>query len=152
MKLAEALTERAELSRKVQELRERIIRNAKHQEGDQPSEDPNELLKEYDKTTKAFTKLVIAINKTNQKISLGNGESMIDALAKRDALKLQHSLYKSLATEATPKQDRYSKSEIKFVSSVDVADIQKKADKIGQLCRELDSEIQQANWLNDLME
>ncbi|WP_445954517.1 DIP1984 family protein [Thauera sp. SDU_THAU2] len=50
------------------------------------------------------------------------------------------------------KQDRYSKSEIKFVSSVDVADIQKKADKIGKSCRELDGEIQQANWLNNLVE
>ncbi|WP_341646725.1 DIP1984 family protein [Thauera sp. SDU_THAU2] len=102
MKLAEALTERAELSRKIQDLRERIIRNAKHQEGDKPAEDPSELLKEYEKVTKEFIKLVVAINKTNQTIILSCGEPMIDALAKRDALKLQHSLYKSLATEATP--------------------------------------------------
>lgn len=151
MKLAEALTERAELSRKIQDLRERIIRNSKYQEGDEPSENPNELLKEYENALTAFTNLVVIINKTNQQSTLSNGVCLIDALAQRDSLKLQHSLYKSLAADATPKQDRYSKSEIKFVSSVNVSDIQKKADKISKVYRELDSEIQQANWLNDLV-
>ena len=152
MKLAEALSKRAELSRRIQELRERIIRNAKHQEGDSPSEDPRELLQEFERASDIFKKLVISINKTNQSIVLEAGTPMIDALAERDTLKQQHSLYKTLAAEATPKQDRYSKSEIKFVSSVNVADIQGMADNIAQSYRKLDAEIQQANWLNDLIE
>lgn len=152
MKLAEALSKRAELSRRIQELRERIIRNAKHQEGDPPSEDPNELLDEFERASDTFKKLVVSINKTNQRILLEAGTSMIDALAERDVLKQQHSLYKALAAEATPKQDRYSKSEIKFVSSVNVADIQRMADSIAQSYRKLDAEIQQANWVNDLIE
>lgn len=76
---------------------------------------------------------------------------MIEALAKRDQLKSQHSLLKSLATEATPKQDRYSKKEIKFVSSVNVSDIQNKADDLAKEYRDLDGQIQQANWKYDLM-
>ncbi|MDJ1178374.1 DIP1984 family protein [Roseofilum sp. BLCC_M91] len=152
MKLAEALTERAALSRRLQELRDRILRNAKYQEGDTPAEAPDILLKEYDKTAKAFSKLVVKINQTNNAIQLDNGISMIEALAQRDNLKLKHSLYTRLAAEATPTFNRYSKTEIKFVSSVTVADIQKSADKLAKEYRILDGKIQQANWTNDLIE
>lgn len=76
---------------------------------------------------------------------------MVEALAKRDVLKLKHSLYKSLAAEATPKQDRYSKKEIKFISSVSVKDTQKKADTVAMEYRQLDALVQQANWTNELV-
>lgn len=44
MKFSEALAERSELARKLLELKDRIIRNAKYQEGEKPAEDPGELL------------------------------------------------------------------------------------------------------------
>lgn len=44
MKLAEALNLRADLQKRIANLRERLIKNAKVQEGDTPSEDPNMLL------------------------------------------------------------------------------------------------------------
>ncbi len=151
MKLAEALTERADLNRRLQELRERIIRNAQYQDGDKPAEDPKILMKEYEKVAKEFSKLIVRINETNNSIKLESGSSMISALAKRDILKLKHSLYKTLAMEATPKQDRYSKKEIKFISSVNVCEIQKLADKLAKEYRELDGKIQQANWSHTLI-
>ena len=46
MKLAEALNLRADLQKRIANLRERLIKNAKVQEGDTPSEDPNMLLNE----------------------------------------------------------------------------------------------------------
>ena len=76
---------------------------------------------------------------------------MVEALARRDVLKLSHALYKTLAAEATPKQDRYSKSEIKFVSAVSARDTQDRADKVAKEYRELDALIQQANWNNELV-
>lgn len=151
MKLAEALMERAEKHRKLQELKDRIIRNAKYQEGDSPSEDPSGLLEEYESISRDFEELIIKINNTNNTLKLENGMPMVDALAKRDVLKLKHSLYKSLATEATPKQDRYSKKEIKFISSVSVKDTQKKSDEIAKEYRQLDALVQQANWNNELI-
>lgn len=151
MKLSEALMERADKNRKLQELKERIIRNAKYQEGDKPPEDPESLLEEYESVLAEFEALIVRINITNNSLKLEDGTPMIDALAKRDVLKLKHSLYKSLASEATPKQDRYSKKEIKFISSVSVKKIQKSADKIAKEYRNLDAMIQQANWNNDLI-
>ena len=48
MKLAEALQERADLNRRIEQLRSRLLNNAMKQEGEEPSEDPKELLKELD--------------------------------------------------------------------------------------------------------
>lgn len=151
MKLAEALMERADQNRRLLELRERIIRNAKYQEGETPAEDPNELLNEYLAVAESFENLVVRINLTNNQVSLDNSLSMVEALARRDVLKLKHSLYKALAAEATPKQDRYSKKEIKFVSAVSVKGTQEEADLFAKEYRELDALIQQANWNNDLI-
>ena len=55
MKLAEALQERADLNRKIQQLRNRLSLNVLTQEGERPSEDPNELLKELDSSLKRLS-------------------------------------------------------------------------------------------------
>jgi len=151
MKLSEALAERSELARKLKELRERIIRNAKYQEGEKPSENPADLLEQYIETSSQSSDLIVRINNTNNQLTLESGVSMVQALAERDRLKNTHSLMKALATEATPKQDRYSKKEIKFVSAVSVSDTQSKADDLAKEYRALDSQIQQANWNHDLI-
>lgn len=49
MKLAEALAQRADLSTRLSELRTRAMTSVHYQEGDQPAEDPNELLAESDR-------------------------------------------------------------------------------------------------------
>jgi len=151
MKLSEALAERSELNRKLLELKDRIIRNAKYQEGEKPAEDPLALLGQYTAIASECSELIVRINNTNNTLKLENGIPMINALAERDRLKSSHALMKSLAAEATPKQDRYSKSEIKFVSAVSVSDTQSEADQLAKEYRALDSQIQQANWINDLI-
>ena len=49
MKLAEALQERADLNRRIEQLRARLENNALVQEGESPAEDPSELLAELDR-------------------------------------------------------------------------------------------------------
>ena len=44
MKLAEALANRADLQRRVEQMRTRLQRSARVQEGESPPEDPRELL------------------------------------------------------------------------------------------------------------
>ena len=46
MKLAEALSERADAVRRVEQLRARIVGSARHQEGEAPPEDAAQLLVE----------------------------------------------------------------------------------------------------------
>ena len=62
----------------------------------------------------------------------------------------RHSLLKALAEEATPQGNRYSKSEIRLLSSVSVRETQASADRLAREYRELDALIQQANWNTEL--
>lgn len=48
MKLAEALSIRKDLQKRIQQLGQRIQNNVKVQEGDEPKEQPAELMKELD--------------------------------------------------------------------------------------------------------
>lgn len=85
MKLAEALQERADLNKKIEQLRSRITSNALMQEGVLPVEDPEQLLKELDECLNQLEKLIIVINKTNMAV-VSDGELLSDLLAKRDVL------------------------------------------------------------------
>ena len=48
MKLAEALSLRTDVQKRLEQLKTRLLRNATVQEGEIPAEDPNILLTEYD--------------------------------------------------------------------------------------------------------
>ena len=48
MKLAEALQERADLNKKISDLRGRLNQNSLVQEGEIPNEDPNVLMQELE--------------------------------------------------------------------------------------------------------
>ena len=54
MKLAEALILRADLQKRLEQLRQRLILNAQVQEGEQPAEDPESLLRELDECSCAI--------------------------------------------------------------------------------------------------
>ena len=152
MKLAEALLLRADSQKRVEQLRQRILRNAKVQEGDSPAENPQELIKELELDSRELVRLIQCINRTNSSNELEQGTSLSDALATRDILRQKHSIYRDLAQIATVTQDRYSRSEVKFKSTVDVREIQKQADQLAKDQRELDAKIQEANWRIDLVE
>ena len=86
MKLAEALMERADLQRRLVQIRERMKQNALYQEGETPAESVAELLKEYRRCAERLETLVVAINRSNQQIVLADGTPMLEALARRDGL------------------------------------------------------------------
>ena len=65
MKLAEALQERADLNRKIEELRRRLGNVILVQEGEEPAEDPAELLEELNAAVARLEELMAAINLTN---------------------------------------------------------------------------------------
>ena len=65
MKLAEALILRADLQKRIDQLRVRLNNNAKVQENDEPSENPEELLNELDNNINQLKILIKQINKTN---------------------------------------------------------------------------------------
>ncbi len=152
MKLAEALILRADIQKRIEQLKQRLLRNAKVQQGDKPSEQPQKLLEEFEQLTSELTQLVQRINRTNSVTELKPNVILSDALATRDTLKLKHGIYANLAAEATVTQSRFTKSEVKFLSTVNVAEIQKSVDSLAKEHRELDTQIQAANWQTELLD
>ena len=91
MKLAEALILRADCQKKISQLRQRLMRSAKVQEGEQSYEDPQVLLGELDgalaeplrRRIAELTSLIQRINKTNASTNIDSA-TLSDALARRE--------------------------------------------------------------------
>ena len=151
MKLAEALQERADLNRRMEQLKMRLLNNALVQEGEQPAEDPTELLAEYDGCAARLEFLMAAINRTNAS-AVVDGMTLTQLIARKDALKLRAITYRDLVSAASHTAHRAARSEIKIFSTVNVRDLQKQADDMARELRLLDNKLQQTNWAVDLME
>jgi NTP pyrophosphatase (non-canonical NTP hydrolase) len=151
MKLAEALVLRADKKKRIEQLKQRILRNAKVQEGQKPAEDPETLIKEMERISEELVELIQRINKTNSNTEFEKGLSLADAIAQRDILVLKNSIYRDLAQGATITQDIRTKSEVKFKGTVRVSQIQERADELAKAHRELDTRIQELNWKTDLL-
>ena len=149
MKLAEALILRADIQKNIAQLRERLMLNAKVQEGDSPAENREELMTALAARTTAFIDLVRRINRTNA-MPLADGVRIADLLAERDALTTQAKILREFLKEASAKTDRYSAKEIAIMSTVNVADKQKETDLLAKRIRELDTRIQGLNWTTEL--
>ncbi len=152
MKLAEALMERKAIKTRMEDLKRRIYQSAKVQEGDKPIEEPLALMNELEHERARLEEIIIRINRTNYQALLPGGDmTLMEAIVKKDMLNYLHMIHINLADKATPVHERLSAREIKFVPTVDVAEIRSKADKIAQEYRLLDAKIQEANWKTELI-
>jgi hypothetical protein len=150
MKLAEALSERKAIKTRMEDLKQRIHRNAQTQEGEPPHEEPDALIDALSEETMRFALLVARINAVNAAATLPSGETLASAILRRDMLRYLHLTCQSLADKATPVRDRYSHREIKTVPSVEVARVRRRADELAKAARLLDLELQEANWRVEL--
>lgn len=150
MKLAEALQERADINRRIDQLRCRLSRNATVQEGETPAEDPNELIKELDACVARLEELMARINRTNSENKV-DGKTLTELIAKRDALSVKLSVYRSFLSEASNLAGRATRNEIKILSTVNVRKLQKQVDDMSRDLRLTDNALQQANWTLELM-
>lgn len=150
MKLAEALILRADCQKRFAQLKARLLVNAKVQEGDQAVEDPKEISAQLEAVANQLADLIKRINKTNSGTVYAGG-TISDALADRDVLALRRAAYAELAQTAAITQDRYTRSEVKYVRTIDVVETQKRADELAKNYRELDARIQELNWQTELV-
>ena len=151
MKLAEALNLRADLQKYVEQLKSRLVDNVKVQEGDKPLEQPTILFTELNNILPQLEDLIIKINLTNTQVIV-DGKSMTQLMAEKDILRKKLDIYRTAYSDAVIRNDRYSRNEIKFVSTIDGESLQKKIDAMSKQYRELDMKIQKANWSADLLE
>lgn len=151
MKLAEALQERADLNRRIEQLRYRLSNNVLVREGEKPLEDPAALLEELESSFTRLEWLIARINLTNCAVKV-EGRSLTELIARRDVLSLRAEAYRRLVEEASQNTHRATRTEIKILSAVDVPALQRQADDASRELRLLDNTLQATNWTADLME
>ena len=151
MKLAEALQERADLNKRISDLQGRLNQNSLVQEGEIPNEDPNVLMQELETAIARLQQLIKNINLTNCE-TIVEGRSLTQIIAEKDGAIMRLSAYRELADSASSINYRTRGSEIKMVTTVNVSELQKTADKISREIRTLDNLLQSTNWTVDLIE
>ena len=132
IKLAEALVLRADVQKRIEQLRNRLRQSALVQEGETPPENPQELLDEAARLTDQLARLVARINRANLATTL-----TATPLARRDALQTRYSLIETTAETASYRIDRYGRSEIRKVATVDVGALRKQMGDLAKERREL---------------
>lgn len=156
MKLGEALTQRARQAQKLNDLQERIRSAVLVQEGDDAQEDANALIAEYVQVSNDHAVLVSRIALTNAETnttSVSDGRTILGLLHQREALIRERNIYRAAATAANPTKStllRYSRSEVKFVATVDVQALRAKEAELEQKINTLDAQIQKLNWDTEL--
>lgn len=143
--LAEALQMRADIKTRIAQLHSRLNDNAKVQEGEAPAEDPLRLIELLNAECSAYEELIRRINLTNA-ATVWEGKTLTALLARRDTLSLELSIFRDFLQQASQRIDRYSKTEIKILSTVDVTAMQKTVDAKSKELRQLDAAIQKLNW------
>jgi hypothetical protein len=157
VKLAEALALRADAGRRVEQLRARIVASARYQEGEEPAEDAAALLAEAEAALDDLESLIRRINRTNAAEQIGTDGTITGALARRDVLRLRHSVVTTAADAASGRgqgggMGRQLRSELKMLAALPVAQLRTQADDLARELRELDVRIQRSNWEVDLLD
>jgi hypothetical protein len=153
--IGEALNRRSDLQKRVAQLQERLRASVLVQEGDEPPESPQDLLAELDSLCGELQDLIARINHTNASTRLSTGETVTEGLARRDVLALRQGALRTAVRAATTDGlpfARYSRSEIRMVRQIRVAEIQALIDALAKEQRELDTLLQEQNWTTQMVE
>jgi hypothetical protein len=157
MKLAEALLLRADRNRTLEQLKQRIAVSARYQEGENPPEDARDLVGAASAVLDELEVLIRNINRTNSGTVMTDGRTVTDALAERDVLRLRYSMLKASADAASGASQhagfiRTTRSELKYLRTLDVRDLRQQASDVARRARELGARVQQVNWTTELQE
>lgn len=151
MKLAEALQERADLNRKIEQLRNRLGNNVLVQEGERTAEDPEKLKQELDSAIERLANLIVYINLTNCSTQI-EGQTLTELIAKKDTLLIKIAGYKDIVSVASQSSYRARNTEIKIRPAIRVSEWQTEIDTMSKTLRLLDNKLQECNWKTDLIE
>lgn len=149
MKLAEALSRRAQLNDSISQLNVRLKDCIKIQEGDDPVEMPEEVIMELDKKLSELERLIYCINMTNSMTEV-DGRNLTSMLAERDVLSLKTKVLGDALRHLVEREDRYNRNEIKYIRNVDVKKFRHQYDKVASELRKLDLHIQSLGWETEL--
>lgn len=154
MKLAEALIQRKALQERIQQHQEAIEVAAVAAEGTAPDEDPKALEGELIRVHGELESLIVRIHRTNLAATLGNGQTLTEAIARRDTLAARHRFTKSLLDQVLKrnKREAWDSDKARQAAIVSVKELRSAQDLLGKELRELDTALQQANWSVEVLD
>lgn len=152
MTIGEALSLRARQAQKLNDLRGRIKQNALVQEGTDPAEDAVALMEDYLTTSGEHRHMLTRIALTNVATEI-DGVKLIALLQEREEMIRARNMFNLAANSATSGGDmyRYTRTELKTIPCVNVAELRVKEEDLTEQIRVLDAQIQQVNWATDLI-
>ena len=151
MKLAEALNLRSSLMKQIAELKRRLEDCVRIQEGEEPVDTAEELLKELEPKIEQLYRLIYQINLTNLQIK-DEGKSITELLAERDALAGRIQILNGCLNRLTENNTRFRTDDIRYIRTVDPKVFRKKYDETSSQLRQINLRIQMLGWTNDLIE
>lgn len=149
MKLAEALSVRKDLQNKIDQLEDRLKSIVKIQEGDEPDEAAEDLLSELQNAAVQLEDVIYRVNRTNLHAVI-DGVPITKLIARKDVLTREVGILRNVLKVASAQESRYSRNEIKYVRTIDTAELRKKVDRLSAELRRVDLRIQEANWMFEL--
>lgn len=149
MRLAEALAERKALDARLSSIEGRLRANARIQEGDVVSEDPERLFALLDSTAEELRTLMVRIARTNRE-TVVDGRPLADWIAERDVSVRRFNILSGVADRASERIERRSADDVRVVPVIDVVARKHEADALAARIRGIDARIQAANWATEL--
>ena len=107
-------------------------------------------MKELDSCLQQLEELIYRINLTNMHAMSGK-KTLTQLMAERDVLTKRVATLREVFNKASSSSERYSRTEIKYVTTIDVKALGKQVDKLSSQLRSLDVEIQSINFTTELM-
>jgi len=146
--IMDLLDKRKNLQIKKGNLKHRIVANSQVQEGDEPSENPNDLIAELEEVEQELLVVTGDLTYWNYETYVGHTR-LIELITEREMWKAREISYRDFANQGQVSRDRFSRNEIKFISCIDVKDMQRKADEAAKKARALNALIQRTNILTE---
>ena len=129
MRLAEALAERKALDARLSSIEGRLRANARIQEGDAVSEDPERLFALLDSTAEELRTLMVRIARTNRE-TVVDGRPLADWIAERDVSVRRFNILSGVADRASERIERRSADDVRVVPVIDVVARKHEADAL----------------------
>lgn len=155
MKLGELMIQRSEIQKRMSSLRERLKKNAMVQEDGQPVEAPEPMIRQMEESTVELAKVVKAINRVNQQTVVDGEQTISELLVDRDMLVRRHSILNDLVAAAsnTDKDSLFGRvrhSELRWIPTVDVAELRTKLDSLSKQINSINNKLQSVNWTTEV--
>ena len=157
MRLAQALLERSNLSKKISELKNRITEVGKTQEGDSPQESPDELLTTLNSVYNQLHNLERRILKTNYmtQVTLDDTKetlTIVELLKLKDQCNNHVDALQKCVESCSVRPDRFSRNEIKFVCHLDVKNVRQLIEFLVSKRKNYELKVQEVNWTVELLD